>query len=261
MPSTVFISYLHAGLPGPGRSGDALEIQRAAVDRHVRGHGRLAAEVVETGQDRPGSRWSRLQDALSLCRRGGATLLMADFGALSGNSAFLRHLSDELRRLDLRFAAADRPDASEVTLGIMAALAEAEDRWGGPCTPEAMARRREFYTRFTAEWRARPASGRAGMAALGHERTRLPAEGPVRNASAQRSRERAEDVAPILSEIRAAGTLTLEQVANALNALGVPSARGKRWYPTQVTRVEKCLAAGCDAVRLERRSFEQPLHV
>ncbi|WP_286134606.1 recombinase family protein [Methylobacterium sp. Leaf123] len=50
-------------------------------------------------------------------------------------------------------------------------------------------------------------------------------------------------MAPILSEIRAAGALTLEQVANALNALGIPSARGRRWYPMQVTRIEKRLAS------------------
>ncbi|PXW63069.1 resolvase-like protein [Methylobacterium sp. B4] len=255
MPSDLFVSYLHAGLAGSDRSGSPLAAQRAAVARYVRGRGRLAGEVVETGADRRDSEQPGLREALTLCRLRGATLLMAELGAFSEDPAFLRHLSAELRRLDLRFAAADSPEASELTLGIMAALAEAEDRLGVSRTPETMARRHEFYARVTAEWRAQPPAGKGGTPAS--MSTSMPAAGTARPAAAadhgslaapaQRSRERAEQVAPILSEIRAAGALTLEQVANALNALGVPSARGNRWYPMQVTRVEKRLAAGREA--------------
>lgn len=93
----------------------------------------------------------------------------------------------------------------------------------------------------------------------GNLRSRPPVESRSEGPRAQRSRERAEEVAPILSEIRAAGALTLEQVANALNARGVPSARGRRWYPMQVARVEKRLAAG-PAGCCDDRSFEHPRH-
>lgn len=252
MPSDLFVSYLPAG---SGRSDSPLAARRAAVARYVRGRGRLAGEVVETGAERQGSEQPGLREALSLCRLRGATLLMAELGAFAEDPACLRHLSAELRRLDLRFAAADSPEASELTLGIMAALAEAEDRLGVSRTPETMARRHEFYARVTAEWRAKPPAGKGGAPAS------IPASGAIRPATAadhgslaapaQRSRARAEQVAPILSEIRAAGALTLEQVANALNALGVPSARGNRWYPMQVTRVEKRLAAGRAAHAVE----------
>ena len=251
MPSDLFVSYLHAGLAGSDRSGAPLAAQRAAVARYVRGRGQLAGEVVETGADRQGSEQPGLREALTLCRLRGATLLMAELGALSEEPACLRHLSAELRRLDLRFAAADCPEASELTLGIMAALAEAEDRLGVSRTPETMARRHEFYARVTAEWRAQPPAGKGGTPASGTARPAAAAHHGSLAAPAQRSRERAEQVAPILSEIRAAGALTLEQVANALNALGVPSARGNRWYPMQVTRVEKRLAAGREAHAVE----------
>lgn len=265
MFSDTFVAYLHTGLSGDGRSGTSLAAQRAAVARYRRGRGLLAAEIVETGEKGQGLIGPRLREALSLCRRHDATLLMADLSAFGEDAAFLHHLSAELRRLDLRFAAADRPEASEVTLGIMAALAEIEDRWSVSRSPEMVARRHAFYAHITAEGRALPTAGKGAAAAAATVRPRASSAGCGRAASglavsAQRSRRRAEEVAPILSEIRAAGALTLEQVANALNALGVPSARGNRWYPMQVTRVEKRLAAEGPATRPTPPSFAHSLH-
>ncbi|GAA0271568.1 hypothetical protein LNAOJCKE_3766 [Methylorubrum aminovorans] len=270
MFSNSFVAYLHTGLSGDGRTGTPLAAQRAAVARYRRGRGLLAAEIVETGEKGQGLIGLRLREALSLCRRHGATLLMADLSAFGEDAAFLHNLSAELRRLDLRFAAADRPEASEVTLGIMAALAEIEDRWGVSRSPEMVARRHAFYARITGEGRALPTAGKGAAAAAATVRPRASSAGCGRAASglgasglavsAQRSRRRAEEVAPILSEIRAAGALTLEQVANALNALGVPSARGDRWYPMQVTRVEKRLAAEDHAMRPAPPAFAHSLH-
>ena len=240
MSSDFYVSYLSHARSGQGLPETALAGQRAAIGRHLARRGRLAAEVVETGVAAPDADRSGLREALALCRRHGATLLMAELGALGEDPGFLRGLSRDLRRLDLRFAAADRPEVSELTLGIMAAVAEAEDRLGVRRTPETLARRREFYARFTAERRAKATPEGAGPSAA---HPRPLAESLGRGEVRPRSRERAEEVAPILSEIRAAGALTLEQVANALNALGIPSARGSRWYPMQVTRIEKRLAA------------------
>ena len=237
MSSDLFVSYLRPIRSGQGQSEDGLEPQRAAIRSHHGRSGRLVAEIVGTGAG------TDLSEALALCRRHGATLLVAELGAWGDDPAFLRALSRDLRRLDLRFAAADRPEASESTLGIMAAVAEAEDRLGVIRTPETMARRRAFYARFTAERRGTAAAGISGASGAGTAAGRPLSESRGRGGGTPRSRERAEEVAPILSEIRAAGALTLEQVANALNALGIPSARGNRWYPMQVTRIEKRLAA------------------
>ncbi|TFZ56151.1 resolvase [Methylorubrum sp. Q1] len=237
MSSDRFVSYLRPALSVQGATQTALVSQRAAIDRHLARRGRLAAECVEWGPDASDAERPALCEALALCGRHGATLLMAELGASGQDPGFLRALSRDLRRLDLHFAVADSPEVSEATLGIMAAVAEAEDRLGVRRTPETLARRRAFYARFTAERRAQ--AGRAGPSIAD---PRPLAESLGRGETLPRSRERAEEVAPILSEIRAAGALTLEQVANALNALGIPSARGSRWYPMQVTRIEKRLA-------------------
>ena len=47
----------------------------------------------------------------------------------------------------------------------------------------------------------------------------------------------AENVAPIIREIRASGVASLRGIAAALNARGVRTARGGRWAATQVGAV------------------------
>ncbi len=226
-----YVSYLRP--VGSAQGPSDLEAQRAAVARHLGRQGRLVAECVGDA-DRPD-----LSAAVDLCRRHGATLLVAELGRWGDDPAFLRDLGRSLRRLNLRFSALDRPEVSELTLGIMAAVAEAEARLGVVRTPETAARRNEFYARFTAERRRKAVPESGGPPPVGGVRSLSGSRGP----GTARSRERAEDMAPILTEIRAAGAETLEQVANALNALGIPAARGTRWYPMQVTRIEKRLAA------------------
>ena len=47
----------------------------------------------------------------------------------------------------------------------------------------------------------------------------------------------AANVLPIIREIRKAGATTLREIANALNARGVRTARGGQWYATTVNNV------------------------
>jgi recombinase-like protein len=46
-------------------------------------------------------------------------------------------------------------------------------------------------------------------------------------------------VLPLIREVQAAGAKTLAEVAAALNARGVATARGGSWAPMTVTRVLK----------------------
>ena len=53
-----------------------------------------------------------------------------------------------------------------------------------------------------------------------------------------RADARLTDLMPVLDELRAAGTTSLGGIAVALNARGIPAARGGAWMATQVRRVE-----------------------
>ncbi len=45
------------------------------------------------------------------------------------------------------------------------------------------------------------------------------------------------NVVPIIRDIERAGLTTLQGIANALNARGIRTARGRRWYATTVRNV------------------------
>jgi hypothetical protein len=47
----------------------------------------------------------------------------------------------------------------------------------------------------------------------------------------------AANALPIIREIRKAGATTLREIADALNARGVATARGGRWYASSVRNV------------------------
>jgi hypothetical protein len=49
--------------------------------------------------------------------------------------------------------------------------------------------------------------------------------------------ERAQALAPVVAEIRAAGAVSLRAIAAGLNARGIATAEGKAWSAMQVKRV------------------------
>jgi hypothetical protein len=58
-----------------------------------------------------------------------------------------------------------------------------------------------------------------------------------------RADERAAKLAPIVKNTKAAGITSLNGIAEALNARGIPTAAGRRrWYATQVRRALARLA-------------------
>jgi DNA invertase Pin-like site-specific DNA recombinase len=80
---------------------------------------------IESGKrdDRP-----KLAEALALCRLHKATLVIAKLDRLSRDAHFLLGLQKELQKAGLRLVAADMPEANELTVGIMAVVAEAEQK-------------------------------------------------------------------------------------------------------------------------------------
>jgi DNA invertase Pin-like site-specific DNA recombinase len=86
---------------------------------------------VESGKsnDRP-----ELAKALRLAKLTGAVLVIAKLDRLSRNAAFLLTLRDSV----VRFIAADMPDANDLTVGIMALVAEQERQAISKRTKEAL---------------------------------------------------------------------------------------------------------------------------
>lgn len=135
MTTERFISYIRVSTTRQGVSGLGLEAQQQAITRYLYGvECKLIDEFVEIESGKNNER-PKLLEALSLCRRKKATLIIAKLDRLSRNVAFISKLMDS----NVEFVAVDFPEANRLTIHILAAVAEHESRMNSIRTKEAMA--------------------------------------------------------------------------------------------------------------------------
>jgi DNA invertase Pin-like site-specific DNA recombinase len=140
----------------------------------------------------------------------------AKLDRLSRNVGFISALMDS----GVEFVAADMPHANKMALQVLAVFAEYERDQISERTRRALAQPKERGTKLG-----------------GPKRLEASALGAAANkANAERF---AANTLPIIWEIQASGVTTLRGVARALNARGVPSARGVPWSPVAVSNILK----------------------
>jgi DNA invertase Pin-like site-specific DNA recombinase len=215
-----FISYLRVSTQRQGRSGLGLEAQREAVANYLNGGSwKLVQELIEVesgkNKDRP-----KLVEALRLCRIYNATLLVAKLDRLARNVAFVSALMES----GVKFVAVDLPEANELTVHIMAAMAEYEAKAISARTKAALAAAKARGTRLGGlRWDLSSVSKHGRALAL-----------KIRKESAL---NRAGDLLPVIESIKAEGATSLRQIAAVLNERGITTARGSEWGAVQVQRV------------------------
>ena len=212
------VAYYRVSGEAQGRSGLGLGAQREAVAAlcTARGWSIIAAFTeVESGKrnDR-----AELTAALAHAKVTGSVLVVAKLDRLSRNVAFLAALQDS----GARFLAADMPEANEVTIHIMAAIAQAERKAIGKRTREALA---------VAKARGQRLGNPNGAAALKRAGKGNAAAVAAVSADADRF---AKGLVDTISRVRAAGHLSLPAIAKALNEGHVQTPRGGRWHPASV---------------------------
>lgn len=216
-----FIAYYRVSTARQGRSGLGLDAQQAAVRGYLNGGAwSLVSEVIEVESGKRNDR-PKLAEALRLCRLHKATLIIAKLDRLARNVAFVSDLMES----GVEFVAVDFPQANRLTVHILAAVAEHEAKAISERTKAALAQ------------------AKARGVKLGGDRGHMPAiaaQGYAASLSVRQEKAngRAADLLPVIAEVRAAGATTLQAVADALNARGIPTARGGQWSPVQVQRVE-----------------------
>jgi DNA invertase Pin-like site-specific DNA recombinase len=215
-----FISYLRVSTQRQGRSGLGLEAQRKAVTDYLNGGSwELVQEVIEVesgkNKDRP-----KLAEALRLCRVYNATLLVAKLDRLARNVAFISALMES----KVRFVAADLPEANELTVHIMAAMAEYEAKAISARTKAALAAAKRKGTRLGGlRWNLASVSRQGRALAL-----------KVRQ---EKAGKRAADLLPVVEAIRSEGAASLRQIASVLNERGITTSRGGQWSAVQIQRL------------------------
>jgi DNA invertase Pin-like site-specific DNA recombinase len=135
MANGKFVSYLRISTNKQALSGLGMEAQREAVAQYLNGGSwDLVQEVVEVESGRKNKR-PELERAIRLCNAIDATLIVARFDRLSRDAHFLIGL----KKSGIKFVAADNPDANELTVGILALVAENEARAISDRTKAALA--------------------------------------------------------------------------------------------------------------------------
>ena len=215
-----FIAYFRVSTDRQGQSGLGLDAQRKGVMDYLNGgNWKLVDEYteVESGKriDRP-----ELADALDACKREKAKLVIAKLDRLARNVHFISGLMES----GVDFVAADMPEANKLTVHIMAAMAEYE--------------REQISDRTKKALTAAKAKGKKlGWSIPSRRQEQLKASRQGVKSNIAHADRFAENTLPIIREIQTAGITTLQGVAEALNARGVQTARGKKWFPATVKNI------------------------
>lgn len=215
------------------RDGYDLRDQVQCVKEHVRNEG---GEIIRSYRDEEkGRRPERreLHNALAYAKKRGASLIIATLKGLSRDVHFLRALRDSA----IDFMACDLSHANTSTIHVLAALAEYDAK-------DASDRgKRAFAASKARRVRQGPTPTRGGN--LDDEARGRGARKAGRIAKA-RADEAYRELAPLVKRLRREG-LTLQRIADHLNAQGYQTRQGRNWNAMQVSRVLKRRIGGRDA--------------
>ncbi len=215
------VSYIRVSTVRQGSSGLGLEAQRESVRVFAQAQGyKIAQEFLEVESGKNDVR-PVLEKALAHVKKTGACLVIAKLDRLARSVSFVARLMDA----NTDFRAVDLPDASRLVLHIMSAVAENEARSCSDRTRAALA----------------AAKARGTLLGGANPKCRnLPPGARERGAQMTKAKARAAyaDIVPKLLTMRAEG-VSLQGIADALNAENYTTCTGKAWHPMQVSRALK----------------------
>jgi DNA invertase Pin-like site-specific DNA recombinase len=116
-----YVAYYRVSTKKQGASGLGLEAQKDAVHRYV-APDLIDYEFIEVETGTSKKKRPVLTEALALCKKHDATLLIAKLDRLARNVSFVSSLMDS----KVKFKAVDFPEANELTIHILSAIAQHE---------------------------------------------------------------------------------------------------------------------------------------
>ena len=219
MADQAIITYIRVSTSQQGRSGLGIEAQRVALRHFAKAEGfEVAREFVEveTGKGADAiDRRPQLKAALAAARKQRCHVAVAKLDRLSRDVHFISGLMAH----KVPFLVAELgPDVDPFVLHLFAALAEKERALISTRTRQALA------------------AAKARGIALGSPKLHAARQSAVASIKAEADRH-AANVLPIIREAQKAGATSLRQIAEALNARGVTTARGGQWHATSVSNI------------------------
>jgi DNA invertase Pin-like site-specific DNA recombinase len=213
-----YVLYLRASTQRQGQSGLGLEGQRLIAHRFLQTDDRILAEYIEVESGRKNNR-PEMAKAIVETRAAGATLLVAEMSRLARSVYFTSKLMEER----IRFKACDIPNADEFTINILAAVAQKGAKDISEATKRGLSAKkaRGFIL-------GKPENFTNASRASGRNVVQRNAQESLPNKQARR-----------LATLLRRDGLTLDSIANELNAHGYRTRRGKEFHKTTVLRLLK----------------------
>jgi DNA invertase Pin-like site-specific DNA recombinase len=213
------VTYIRVSTSRQGRSGLGIEAQRHALGQFAASGGyEVVREFVEveTGKGSDAlDRRPQLKSALAVARKLKCQVGVAKLDRLSRDVHFISGLMAH----KVPFLVAELgPDVDPFVLHLFAALAEKERALISTRTRQALS------------------AAKARGVTLGNPKLHMARRNAIEAVKTEADRY-AANVLPIIREAQRAGASTLRQLADALNARGIPTARGGQWYAQSVANI------------------------
>ena len=220
----LFVGLVRVSTERQGESGLGLEAGLADLVRFTESEGGELIEIfteIESGThndlvDRP-----TLLKAIAVCKRRKAILLVPKVDRLTRST----QAHADIKRSGVKFRAVDNPTANEFTLDILVAVAANEARAISDRTKSALA----AYKARGGSLGAKPGQSPLTQA----DRDKGRAKATAKQAAA--AVEVYADLIPMMQAGKKEG-LSLQAIADRLNAEGHTTRNGTQWQPTQVMR-------------------------
>src|SRR6476660_5793750 len=210
------LAYIRVSTSRQGKSGLGMEAQRENIARFAKAEGyEVVGEFleVETGKGADAlDRRPQLKSALNAARQQKCSVVVAKLDRLSRDVHFISGLMAQKVPFIVTELGAD---VDPFILHLYAALGEKERKLIAARTKAALA--------------IRKAQGKVLGGPKLPEARELAQDAIKNNAD-----NHAANVLPMIRAAQKAGATTLREVADALNARGVHTARGGKWYATSV---------------------------
>lgn len=200
------IAYYRVSTDRQGKSGLGLEAQQIAVRQYCSlNNYHLVSDVIEIKSTRKYR--SGLSEAMELCRQNRATLIVARLDRLGRD---VEQIASAVKS-KIKIVVADNPHANELTIHILAAVAQDQRRRISETTKEALAAARKRGVEL----------GKNGKC--------------LSVANRKAADEFASQLSPLIMKFRKRGIISIRAVSQELNRKGVPTFRkGGKWHPTTV---------------------------
>lgn len=235
------VAYYRVSTAAQGRSGLGLDAQKSAVDDLARQRGlALLTEFTEVESGKRNTR-PQLAAALNQAKLTGAVLVIAKLDRLSRNAAFLLALRDS----GVRFIAADIPDANDLTIGVLAVIAQAEREAISRRTREALAIIKQrladgqpYTSSRSGRQLSRLGNPNGSQALLRAGKGNYAASAAV----ISQANSGATGLASVVQTMVAEGFSSASQLARELNRRNMLTPRNAKWHPSSARNLLRRLA-------------------